>query len=348
MLAYFILLLLVLFFLVLGKVKGFDYSYAAIFIILTLFAGFRYMVGIDFEQYQNIFDYVKSGSLFVTNELGFGLFIKLLDFIGGTAQLFFFSFAALTQYFTYKAIQKNSLNPGMSILVYFCILSFYLFSFNGVRQSLAGAIFLYSIYFIQNSDLKRYSFYVILASVFAHLSIIFYYPVYFVVKKHYSTFIKLIILFAAIASGFIIDKLIAYTPYVSYAGDSKSFDVAIDAKIYAFLLLGIFLEVVRYKFDKTDFSNVLFNFNFISVLILFMLIFQNNTALILILKRLHNYILATYIFLIPLIFDNLEYKSKKISEYAFYMLFIFIYIITIIAIGSRIQIIPYHMNFQLF
>jgi hypothetical protein len=345
---YFILLIAVLFFLVLGRVKGFESAYASLFAVLALFAGFRYMVGIDYPQYSNLFDYVKNGSLFVTKELGFGFFLNLLVVIGGTAQLFFLIFAVLTQYYTYKAIQKNSVNQEMSILIYFCILSFYLFSFNGVRQSLAGAVFLYAIWFIQTSDLKRYSIYIFVAAIFAHLSVIFYYPVYWVIKKHYSTIFKILLLVLAVAFGFMIDKLIAMTPYAVYVGDDKSFDVRIDAKIYAFLLLGIFLELIRRRFDKTELSNILFNFNFLSVFVLLMLIFQNNSALILLLKRLHNYILATYIFLIPMILETLEYKSKKISSYAFYMLFILLYILTIVAIGVRIQIIPYSLNFQIF
>src|SRR5690606_10620817 len=107
-----------------------------------------------------------NGTLFVTNEFGFGFLLKLMISIGGEAQLFFLVFAALTQYYMYKAIQKNSIDPGMSILIYFCILSFYLFSFNGVRQSLAGAIFLYALWFIQTGDLKRYTLYFFIASVF--------------------------------------------------------------------------------------------------------------------------------------------------------------------------------------
>src|SRR5690606_18863551 len=109
-----------------------------------------------------------------------------------------------------------------------------------------------------------------------------------------------------------------------------------------------FLEVVRRRFDKNEYSNMLFNFNLLSVVVLLMLIFQNNSALILLLKRLHNYILSTYIFLIPLIFNELEYKSRRITEYGFYMLFILLYILTIVAIGNRIQIVPYQLNFQLF
>lgn len=348
MLAYFVLLVIVLFFLLLGRVKGFGWSYAALFAVLALFGGFRYFVGIDYEQYTFIYDYVRNGTIFVTNEFGFGLLLKLMIAVGGQAQLFFLIFAALTQYYMYKAIQKNSIDRGMSILIYFCILSFYLFSFNGVRQSLAGAIFLYALWFIQTGDLRRYSLYFLIAGVFAHLSIIFYYPIYWLVKKHYSTMIKVFILIGAVVLGFVIDKLIALTPYVAYVGDDKSFDVRIDAKIYAFLMLGLFLEVVRRRFDKSEYSNMLFNFNLLSVVVLLMLIFQNNSALILLLKRLHNYILSTYIFLIPLIFNELEYKSRRITEYGFYMLFILLYILTIVAIGNRIQIVPYQLNFQLF
>src|SRR5690606_7171159 len=114
--------------------------------------------------------------------------------------------------------------------------------------------FLYALWFIQTGDLRRYSLYFLIAGVFAHLSIIFYYPIYWLVKKHYSTMIKVFILIGAVVLGFVIDKLIALTPYVAYVGDDKSFDVRIDAKIYAFLMLGLFLEVVRRRFDKSEYS----------------------------------------------------------------------------------------------
>lgn len=320
-----------------------------VFIILALFAGLRYKVGIDYESYVEQFSYLIDGYKSVVREPLFYYIVKALDSIGGTYQFNFFVFACFTQYFMYKAIKENSINFILSTALYFSIVSFYLFTFNVVRQWLALPVFLYSIRFLYEKDGKRFLLYNLITALFFHVSVIFLLPLYFVIGRRFSKVQKLIFVGLAIFVGLSIRTILAYTPYGGYlSATTVGSETSIDFKIYAFLLLGIGIEIFRDRFEGSRMRSILLNFNFISILILIILLFQNAGVLILIIKRMHNYFLATYIFLIPLIFQRVDEKLKGYFMAVACVVLALLYLATVYFTGDNIQITPYQINLDLF
>lgn len=344
---YFILLAVV--FLLLFLSSRYPWLRALVFFILALFAGLRYKVGIDYDSYVEVFGYLVDGYRNVVREPLFYFVVKFLDMIGGTYQFMFLVFAGFTQYFMYKAIKTNSINFTLSAVLYFTIVSFYLFTFNVVRQWLALPVFLYSLKFLVEKDGKRFLLYNLVTALFFHVSLIFLIPLYFVIDKKFARWKKLAFIGGAIFVGISIRTILAYTPYGVYLqATSVGAESSIDLKIYVFLLFAIFLEIFRKHFESSRMRTILMNFNFVSILLLIILLFQNTGVLILVIKRMHNYFLATYIFLIPLLFNKVEDKFRNYFLTVTYMVLAGLYIMTVYFTGDNIQIVPYRINLDLF
>lgn len=105
---------------------------------LAFFGGFRYDVGVDYPNYEKIFNGVE---YYETRELGFEYFVTFLNYIDAEPQLMFLILAILIQVLVYKIIKYYSMNFWLSIVVFMLIPPFFLNTFNGTRQFIAIAIF---------------------------------------------------------------------------------------------------------------------------------------------------------------------------------------------------------------
>jgi hypothetical protein len=119
-------------------------------------------------------------------------------------------------------------------------------------------------------------------------------------------------------------------------------------KIYFFLIISIIIEIIRKKYKETTYGRLLYNMNLLGICVLIVLVLQTDSALILAIKRFHNYIFLIYILLIPYIINQMKFtaKSYKFINFCFSLLLIIMYIYTIIFNGE--EIIPYQTNFNLF
>jgi hypothetical protein len=186
------------------KVKQKNVVIISTFTVLVFFTGFRYYVGNDYDGYVNYFRTLGNG-FFWQVEPGF----YLINYIAKNLQLgvefviFFYSF--ITFYFYFKIIQRYEIVvPGILIL----FVSGYLFFINDqIRQGLAVIIFLYLIKYIENRELLKYSFGILLGTLFAHFSMILIWPIYFISKINLNKYIWVILIIAAFLlykSGFFI------------------------------------------------------------------------------------------------------------------------------------------------
>ncbi len=343
--AYFGLLIVILLLLLLSLRDKSNFMVKIIFIVLAFFSGLRFKVGIDFENYLNFYSYVNSTKE-LTKEPGFGYIVFYLKKWLKEPQFFFILFAFLTQYFYYKIITKQSQNIKLSILLYLCVISFYLFSFNVIRQTLAVAVFLYCLPFITNLKIKTFFTYIITTTFFIHLSIIFFIPLYFVLRKNINFIYKLLMFGGALIAGFFIKFIIIYTGYDSYLDKGDAYGTKITMAIYAFLILAFIIELTRSKFKESLEERVLFNMNTIGICVLLVLIMQTNSAIILSIKRIHNYILASYILIIPILINKtrINNEGKRFIRFILTFILILMYCTYIINNGKDMKLIPYEIN----
>lgn len=155
------------------------------FTILVLIVGFRYNVGVDYMGYYN--NYYGVGLAhhvevkIAKYEFGYEFITRALQYLNFRAWAFFTISAVLIWYFF---IQSFKPFPHLLKWGFFFAFTtgFFFASMNGLRQSIALAIFMYAIKFIEKGSLKKYTLYIFAALAF-HTSILLVYPFYFFIKK---------------------------------------------------------------------------------------------------------------------------------------------------------------------
>src|SRR5699024_373016 len=150
-----------------------------ILFIPSFFAGIRYGIGTDYNNYSDIFTAIHTGVGNNPTEIGYTILNAVVGKLGGNVQIVFFIMSFLTMLFTYLFLYeyKNSLSVGIGMIVFMIML--YNSSFNMVRQALAITISLYAMKFIDNYKPKHYSFFILLAMTF-HAGAIVMLPLYII------------------------------------------------------------------------------------------------------------------------------------------------------------------------
>lgn len=307
-----------------------------IILILIFFSGFRYNVGTDYISYTELFKYG-----YVTNEIGYWYFIKFIKAIGGTQQLVFFIFSALTISLISKFILKYSPLPYLSLLTYIGIAPFFLASLSGIRQQLAIAIFLYVLQFIKSRNINSFLAYIIFGVLFAHVSLLFVIPLYYFIHKKLSPKTILIIILISIFSGRLIDLLSNYTVYAMYI--DSSYDITVSGKVYFFL----FIACVLMFFRKNE-INIFINLNLLSIVCLILLIVNEKLPDDLFL-RMNSYFFFSQLILIPYLLSKIKGSVDKLISISLFVLLICTYFINNTLIkGGEYNLTPYSFNFELF
>ncbi len=144
--------------------------------LLVIFSGFRYRIGWDYDGYVILFNTVEIGDKYI--EQSFILLIEFFRWIGLDYQSVFLFYSFFTLIFTYiggKYYVK-------SLLLFMCLYTLFPFAYfhsmSVIRQSLAIAIILFGSKYICMHKIKKYIFFVLLAT-FIHSSAIAMLPVYF-------------------------------------------------------------------------------------------------------------------------------------------------------------------------
>ena len=168
-------------------------------------------------------------------------------------------------------------------------------------------------------------------------------PLVFLSKIKANKLNIFIVILSGIIIGFNVKFFVSDTLFGHYASSDLSEETSIGLNIIFFALLSIIVEVLRPKNESIE-GVVLNNVNLYGIGILFILLLQTDTLLILVIKRVHNYCLLAYIILIPYLISNLRYnlKFKKMINFILAVFFIIIYTHYIVNLGEdKLKIVPY-------
>ncbi|MDY0193881.1 MAG: EpsG family protein [Aliarcobacter butzleri] len=309
---------------------------------LILFAGLRYNIGVDYQSYIDFFNLILSGQD-IYMEDSFILLVKFINFIGGTEQLLFFIYAFLTITFTSKFIEYFSQNKVLSLYIYFTFAVFYFASFNGVRQALAVAIFVYSIKFIIEKNLLKYILFIVIAT-FIHKTAILMLPLYFILNKKLN-----IMKFFFIALGYYV-ILQFFEQLILFIGISQAylnnFDSiegnGINPFVYLLCLMFIFLY-------KVDFQYKVLGLNLIFFAILLGITPLLTTIPSTYIVRMTSYFTFGILFILPNLM--IVFNNKNLKNIYFFTLIVFggLYMFrNIYFLGERYLLVPYQINLNLF
>ncbi len=143
--------------------------------------GLRYNVGTDFENYQQWFNYYLSNKISLkSEEIGFGILIKLIQLFTRNPQFLFLTVAAIINILIILFIRKHTKYFELGYFL-FVALYFYYSTFNILRQWIAIAIFLYAIKYIYSRNIKKYLIFIFIACTF-HKTAIIAIPIYFILN----------------------------------------------------------------------------------------------------------------------------------------------------------------------
>lgn len=196
----------------------YDFGRIISFVILSLFVGFRYDVGVDYLSYKAAFEDLTNSKWLepgyyainvIANEF-IGKFFGVTLLTGVITLVFFYSGAkSLTRFFAFT---------------YFLFLvspSGYGFIVNGMRQGIAVAIFFYASKFIVEKQLFRYVVFIVFAALF-HKSAILLLLVYPIAHIKLKPIYYLISFLGALLLSFfkvfynVFISILSLTPYGKY------------------------------------------------------------------------------------------------------------------------------------
>lgn len=342
MAVYFVIFVVLVVCAIIDKKSKNDFFKIFFFVLLTLFAGFRHNVGVDYVGYEQTFDEVVG---FVIREPGGAWIMNMVRKIGGTVQLYLLLMALITQFFVYKTFIRNKQWFWTSTYVYYSISLFYLASFNGVRQYAAMAVSIWSLYLMRDNKKYYYFLVIFLAAFFLHSSVILFLPLYFFIRKSFPLWIHFVILMIAGVVSKFISVIASYASFDIYNIVER--DITVGITQYLFAIFSFMLLILGRKMKSFYSNTILYNMNSLCVSTLLIVIMQTSGMFIMICQRINNYFLFSFLLIIPCILNSIS-KENRVGYHLFFALFCFSYFIrTIVFEGQRYQLVPYNINYAL-
>lgn len=313
----------------------------ASFIAMALFSGLRYEVGVDYQNYVNIFYYV-SDNLTIKTEPGYQLLIKFAALLGGTPQLVFLIAACITCYFICKFIESECENKSLSTIIYMCLGPLYFSSFNTVRESMAIAIFLYSLRYLEEYKWKCI-LYMLFASLFHYSALAFLcFIIFFRTQKSYALYFSMfsMFLYVLVKSNVLMVVISTLLPRYAHYVFRPRYNFVMDWSYT--IMLGLIVIIFCLRKYITD-SKIEKYYYLLAIMGGLIIGGMSTSTIKVIFIRLISYCTPCVMVLFPAI-------GKGIRQKWMYNMMVYIgclsYFVYIVNTGR--DMLPYQMNFVLF
>ena len=287
-------------------------------LVYSALVGFRGMdVGIDTHAYfESYYAGGEEGLGFV--EPGFDWVNTHLFKWGYDANFSFFVYALLTNLFFFLTLEETSkIKIGYTIPAFCLYFLTYTQMINGMRQDLACAIFLYSLFIIKKGKPLIYLVLILFGALF-HASVLFMIPVYFIRKMNPTP--KFFIALYLVSFIGVISDISSYIPAVELF--NRDYGKYLDRELEDASWLGFFVT------SLLNFITLLFIVNTrlykehkeLSILSLFYLIFINLGFHMPIISRVGAYFWWFTYLLFGIIWDNRKNYKRILYSYGIILL----------------------------
>lgn len=239
-----------------------------VIIILSLALGLRGpSVGTDtLVYYSHLDQWINGASNTLEGEPGLYLIYKAYSLLSIPAGGYYLFIGFLTTIFFVLGVKNFVGEGGLFYPVLIYMLTFYVYSYSGVRQVLAISVVFYALSvfdrFGKNKILATLT--LIFLSLFIHVSIILVFPVLFLVltvsrlRKDVANLIALIIIFSVFSSTLFIFIYFQYGSYFNNIVFSSGGGLFLYVRI--FLFVSALLVMKCYKISVQDFGLLVFCF----------------------------------------------------------------------------------------
>lgn len=313
-----------------------------IFLFLFLVSALRYDVGKDYMD-TYVFSYKKIvyGYKNVRMDIAVKIIYRLMAKIRASYQWIFVITSFFINFFACKSIITQSNNCKLSFMIYLCG-TFYFFSMNGVRQSIAITIFYYSFKYIKEKNFKMYFILNIIGAMF-HSSALIFIPLYFIVQKKYKFKSKIVIilvtLFATKSIVPLVASVLLKTHYAMYlTNGAYTAQQSLNFSMYLNILIFVIYEFAIKKIECDEQAIIYSNIHFCGILVSLLA-----TSLPLVIRIFMSFRFVEYLSVPYLV--ELQSKYKRIIE-LFVMLFYFAYFVWGVGIQNGNAVLPYKMIFS--
>lgn len=165
------------------------YYLAAAFLSLAFLASFRYAIGFDYFSYRNIYQLygtVPIGNIFryLWNEPLFYASCRLFSLAGLPYPAFLLVVNLFLMSVSMQFVYRYSRIPWVSVYLYIT-LQFLAYNMNLIRQSIAVAFFLLAYPYLKSKKPLPYTLLILVGGLF-HNSLLFLYPLYFLLPRKHS------------------------------------------------------------------------------------------------------------------------------------------------------------------
>lgn len=290
------------------------------FLIVFLVSALRVNVGTDYKSYVNWFNDIDTFSLSFTNFL-FNNMIFIIKLFTHNPQWLFVVTSFIILLFIHLHSIKEHEDYDMIIFL-FIVLGFYFSTFNGIRQWIAIAIFMYSFKYIKRKDFDKYLICIIVASLF-HITAILLLPAYFMFKINIKDKYKLII----IGCAFIIFKLFnfnnliafilknfAFSFYVRYFQSGIDLTQSVGSFLPIILSFGMFMFYTLFEKILTK-KISLEKYEYNKTLCFYIVIFSIINTVNNLFSRFSYYFIPFIMFLLPDFFVIFNGKYNKLMKF---------------------------------
>lgn len=232
-------------------------SIGLVWVFLALFSAYRYHIGPDYLQYEDVHYWILNSPDFawIISEPFHVALTLLADELGAGFQFVAFVYSISTIilfYLGFRRFLPENASLAIATILFVCML--YAASLNGIRQYLSAAVFFYATRYILDRKLLNYAALIIIAFLI-HKSAIILMPLYFLNQRNSNSVLYGIVLSTCLivlvlkASGFDISQMIIsnvsvigldYSSYEDYGRFSERppiYTLAVTAVSGAFVLL---------------------------------------------------------------------------------------------------------------
>ena len=351
MLIYFILLSCLILFSLLNPYIKYDRPMTiglllSVECILVIFSGIRYDVGVDYMNYSEMFDealVLNEGQ----QEAGFVLGLHLCRLWGIPFEGIVFVFSAFTVMLAFRFIKQYSPFVFFSVLIFYSFGQYYFNSFNAMRQTVVIYAFLSSSEWIRSRKWKPFFLMIGISTVCVHASALLLLPLYFILHRKFSFYMKVGILVFALLSTELIVRLIGVSNYAIYLKFDQ-FASNVNASTYFLLVLAVYFFLWDiFQGKRLPDYRVLFNVNFISLLMLTLVILFGGTPLIMVTNRFSYYFTPVYIVLLPIAIGRFHRIGNQFILILFLsLIYSCILYMVLIVNGESNNLVPYQTIFN--
>lgn len=316
------------------------------FLPCILLSGLRYGIANDYVRiYERGFYEILNNSITVTDfELGFTWLIKVCSKIVDEPWFMFLVVSFITIFIFVHSFEKSE-SFVLSVILFFAQ-GIYFDTFNGIRQYIVIAIFLYAYRYIQEDDFKKYLVSMLIASLF-HISALITIPLYFLKKKklNYVIFIigagALFVFRNNIFNLFL--KLMTLLPksnsYIEKGTYSNYISTNLSGLVISVSVLLLYLYVYR-RIKKQEVGNFQINMAYLG------LVFAICSMFLPLMDRFLYFTKAYYLLSVPYALSLIRNKKERNIIGGIFVVFILILNIYGIVINDWYGILPYESIFS--